>query len=223
MRILLVEDDDDLAVQVADMLRCDNFAVDRADDGLGAVALGLEEAYDAVILDPGLPGIDGFTVLRRWRERGRTMPVIILTASRREVADMRDAVRAGATNYLTKPVDLELLLDWVRGVTNSRGPNVSPPALEAGPLRMDTLAMRVWFKGVPLRLTPTEFRLLHYLLVHRQRPVRAEELVQHNFDGASTATSNEIPVYISRLRDKLGRSTIETVFGHGYRLVCGDS
>ena len=222
MRVLLVEDDNDLAAQIADVLRGDNFAVDRACDGREALDLGLEQAFDAAILDPGLPGIDGFTVLRRWRERGCAIPVIILTASRKEVADMKDAVRAGATNYLTKPVDLELLLDWVRGVTNSAGPNISPTALEVGHLRMDTMAMRAWFKGAPLRLTPTEFRILHYLMVHRQRPVRAEELAQHNFDGASSKTSNEIPVYISRLRDKLDRRAIETVFGWGYRLACGD-
>ncbi|NNG02685.1 MAG: response regulator transcription factor [Inquilinus sp.] len=222
MRVLLVEDDRDLAAQIAEALRGDNFAVDIAEDGPEALALGSEEAFDAVILDPGLPGMDGISVLRRWREKGLRMPVIVLTASRREVADMKDAVKAGATNYLTKPVDLELLLDWVRGVANSAGPNVRQPVLEAGPLRMDTLAMRVWFDGGPVRLTPTEFRLLHYLLVNRQRPVAADELVQHNFDGASAKTSNEIPVYISRLRDKLGRATIETVLGYGYRLACGD-
>ena len=222
MRVLLVEDDDDLAVQIAEALRGDNFAVDRVDDGREAVTMGLEHAFDAVILDPGLPGMDGFSVLRRWREQGRTMPVIILTASRKEVADMKDAVRAGATNYLTKPVDLELLLDWVRGVANSGGPNVSQPVLEVGPLRMDTLALRVWYDGAPVHLTPTEFRILHYLMVNRQRPVSAAELVGHNFDGASIKTTNEIPVYISRLRDKLGRSAIETVFGRGYRLACGD-
>ena len=223
MRVLLVEDDDDLADQIARALRADTFAVDRADDGREAVTLGLEQDFDAVILDPGLPGMDGFSVLRRWRERGRTMPVIILTASRKDVADMKDAVRAGATNYLTKPVDLELLLDWVRGVANSGGPNTTQPILEAGRLRMDTLALRVWLDGAPVRLSPTEFRILHYLVVHQRRPVTTDELVQHNFDSTSAKTSNEVPVYISRLRDKLGRSAIETVFGRGYRLATDDA
>ncbi len=222
MRVLLVEDDADLSAQIAELLRGDNFAVDLADNGRDALALGLEEPFDAVILDPGLPEMDGISVLKRWRAEGRLMPVIVLTASRKDVADMKEAVKAGATNYLTKPVDLELLLDWVRGVSNSGGPNVRQPVLEAGPLRMDTQAMRVWFDGAPARLTPTEFRILHYLLVHRERPVSADELVQHNFDGASIKTSNEIPVYISRLRDKLGKATIETVLGYGYRLACGD-
>ncbi len=222
MRVLVVEDDADLSAQIAEMLRGDNFAVDLADNGQDALTLGLEEPFDAVILDPGLPGMDGISVLKRWRGEGRVMPVIVLTASRKDVADMKEAVKAGATNYLTKPVDLELLLDWVRGVANSGGPNVRQPVLEAGPLRMDTQSMRVWFDGAPARLTPTEFRILHYLLVHRERPVSADELVQHNFDGASIKTSNEIPVYISRLRDKLGKATIETVLGYGYRLACGD-
>ena len=221
MRVLLVEDDRDLSGQIAEALRGDNFAVDIAEDGHEALEIAADQPFDAVILDPGLPGMDGISVLRRWREKGLLMPVIVLTASRRDVADMKDAVKAGATNYLTKPVDLELLLDWVRGVANSAGPNVRPPVLEAGPLRMDTLAMRVWFDGAPVRLTPTEFRVLHYLLVHRERPVSAEELVRHNFDAASTKTGNEIPVYISRLRDKLGRAAIETVLGYGYRLACG--
>ncbi len=222
MRILLVEDDADLSAQIAEMLRGDNFAVDLADNGPDALQLGLDEPFDAVILDPGLPGMDGISVLKRWRGEGRAMPVIVLTASRKDVADMKEAVKAGATNYLTKPVDLELLLDWVRGVANSAGPNVRQTVLEAGPLRMDTQAMRVWFDGAPARLTPTEFRILHYLLVLRERPVSADELVQHNFDGASIKTSNEIPVYVSRLRDKLGKATIETVLGYGYRLACGD-
>lgn len=222
MRVLVVEDDADLSAQITDMLRGDNFAVDLADNGQDALTLGLEEPFDAVILDPGLPGMDGISVLKRWRGEGRRMPVIVLTASRKDVADMKEAVKAGATNYLTKPVDLELLLDWVRGVANSAGPNVRQTVLEAGPLRMDTQAMRVWFDGAPARLTPTEFRILHYLLVHRGRPVSADELVQHNFDGASVKTSNEIPVYISRLRDKLGKAAIETVLGYGYRLACGD-
>ena len=222
MRILVVEDDADLSAQIADLLRGDNFAVDLADNGPDALQLGLDEPFDAVILDPGLPGMDGISVLKRWRGEGRLMPVIVLTASRKDVADMKEAVKAGATNYLTKPVDLELLLDWVRGVANSAGPNVRQTVLEAGPLRMDTQAMRVWFDGAPARLTPTEFRILHYLLVHRERPVSADELVQHNFDGSSIKTSNEIPVYVSRLRDKLGKATIETVLGYGYRLACGD-
>ena len=169
------------------------------------LAYGLENDYDAVILDPGLPTIDGFSVLRRWREAGRTMPVIVLTGSRKEVTDMKEAVRAGATNYLTKPA----------------GPNVRQPVLEVGPLRIDTQSLRVWFDGGPVKLTPTEYRILHYLAVHAGRPVSAEEMVNHNFDGDAIKTANEVPVFISRLRSKLGKQTIETVFGYGYRLTLG--
>ncbi len=221
MRILVVEDDQDLADQIAAMLRGEQYAVDVAHDGSDGYELGLEEPYDAVILDPGLPTMDGFSVLRKWRDQGLSMPVIILTGSRKEISDMKEGVRAGATNYLTKPVDLELLLEWLRGVTNSGGPSVRKPVLIHGTLRMDTQSLRVWKDDAPVRLTPTEYKILHYLIVHRERPVTANEIVQHNFDGDSVKTANEIPVYVSRLRDKLGKETIETVFGYGYRLAGG--
>lgn len=223
MRVLILEDDPELATQIAQMLRGENYAVDVADDGEEGLACGLENAYDAVILDPGLPTMDGFSVLRRWREAGKMMPVIVLTGSRKEVTDMKEAVRAGATNYLTKPVDLELLLDWLRGILNSAGPNVRQPVLEVGPLRIDTQSLRVWMDGGPVKLTPTEYRILHYLAVHAGRPVSAEEMVNHNFDGDAIKTANEVPVFISRLRGKLGKQAIETVFGYGYRLTTGDS
>jgi len=223
MRVLILEDDPELAEQIAGMLRDENHAVDIIDDGEEGLAYGLENSYDAVILDPGLPTMDGFSVLRRWRENGRTMPVIVLTGSRKEVTDMKEAVRAGATNYLTKPVDLELLLDWLRGVLNSAGPNVRQPTLEVGPLRIDTQSLRVWMDGGPVKLTPTEYRILHYLAVHAGRPVSAEEMVSHNFDGDAIKTANEVPVFISRLRGKLGKQAIETVFGYGYRLTLGEA
>lgn len=222
MRVLILEDDPELAEQIAAMLRGENHAVDVIDDGEEGLAYGLENDYDAVILDPGLPTMDGFSVLRRWRENGRTMPVIVLTGSRKEVTDMKEAVRAGATNYLTKPVDLELLLDWLRGVLNSAGPNVRQPVLELGPLRIDTQSLRVWMDGGPVKLTPTEYRILHYLAVHAGRPVSADEMVNHNFDGDAIKTANEVPVFISRLRTKLGKQSIETVFGYGYRLTLGE-
>jgi len=219
MRVLIVEDDQELADQVAVMLRDEHFAVDVAHDGEEGLELGLENPYDAVILDPGLPTMDGFSVLRRWREEGLAMPVIILTGSRKDVADMKEGVRAGATNYLTKPVDLELLLDWLRGVVNSTGPNVKKPVLEHGPIRIDTQSLKVWLGGAPIKLSPTEYRILHYLVINSDRPVSAEEMVQHNFEGDLVKTANEVPVFISRLRDKIGKKLIETVFGYGYRLV----
>lgn len=222
MRVLILEDDPELAEQIGAMLRDENHAVDIIDDGEEGLAYGLENDYDAVILDPGLPTMDGFSVLRRWRENGRTMPVIVLTGSRKEVTDMKEAVRAGATNYLTKPVDLELLLDWLRGVLNSAGPNVRQPVLEIGPLRIDTQSLRVWMDGGLVKLTPTEYRILHYLAVHAGRPVSADEMVNHNFDGDAIKTANEVPVFISRLRTKLGKQSIETVFGYGYRLALGE-
>ena len=219
MRVLILEDDQDLAAQIAAMLKAEHFAVDVAHDGEEGYEMGLDNPYDAVILDPGLPTMDGFSVLRRWREQDLAMPVIVLTGSRKEVGDMKEGVRAGATNYLTKPVDLELLLDWLRGVVNSAGPNIRKPILELGPIRVDTQSLKVWMAGAPVKLSPTEYRILHYLMVNDERPVSAEELVGHNFDGDVVKTANEVPVFISRLRDKLGKETIETVFGYGYRIA----
>ena len=219
MRVLILEDDQDLANQIAIMLRDEHFAVDVVHDGEEGLEQGLDVPYDAVILDPGLPTMDGFSVLRRWREKGLSMPVIVLTGSRKDVADMKEGVRAGATNYLTKPVDLELLLEWLRGVVNSAGPSVKKPTLEHGPIRIDTQSLKVWLNGAPVKLSPTEYRILHYLVVNNDRPVSAEEMVQHNFEGDIVKTANEVPVFISRLRDKVGKKMIETVFGYGYRMA----
>ena len=221
MRVLIVEDDPELGHQLAEMLRGENYAVDLADDGEEGLRLGHEEAYDAVILDPGLPTMDGFSVLKRWRAAGKAMPVIVLTGSRKEIGDMKEGVRAGATNYLTKPVDFELLLDWLRGVVNSGGPNVKAALIELGDLRIDTQTMRVTLEGKPVKVTPTEYRILHYLAVNAGKPISAEEMVRHNFDGNAVKTKDEVPVFISRLRAKLGRNAIETVFGFGYRLTLG--
>ncbi len=223
MRILILEDDLDLAGQIAGMLRDENFAVDVSHDGQEGLEFGLANAYDAVILDPGLPTMDGFSVLKRWRDNDLAMPVIVLTGSRKEVGDMKEGIRAGATNYLTKPVDLELLLDWVRSVVNSGGPAVRQPVIEHGTIRIDTQSLRVWVDGKPVRLSPTEYRILHYLVINAGRPVPADELVKHNFDNDVIKTANEIPVFISRLRDKIGRRLIETVHGYGYRLVEPDA
>lgn len=223
MRVLIVEDDPELGHQLAEMLRRENYAVDLADDGEEGLRLGREEAYDAVILDPGLPTMDGFSVLKRWRAAGKMMPVIVLTGSRKEIGDMKEGVRAGATNYLTKPVDFELLLDWLRGVVNSGGPNVKAALIELGGLRIDTQTMRVTLEGKPVKVTPTEYRILHYLAVNAGKPISAEEMVRHNFDGNAVKTKDEVPVFISRLRGKLGRNAIETVFGFGYRLTLGQT
>lgn len=221
MRVLVAEDDADLARQIIRVLEAEAFVADHAADGAAALEMGCETPYAAIILDPGLPMLDGFTVLRRWRDRGVTAPVIVLTASRTDVADMREGVRAGATNYLLKPLDLGLLIEWVRGVVNSGGPNTASSLLTWGRLRMDTHALRVWCDDAPVRLTPTEYRILHCLMVGAGKPIQAAQIVERAFDGAAAKTTNEIPVYISRLRDKLGRSVIETVHGYGYRLADG--
>jgi len=157
-------------------------------------------------------------VLQRWREAGRGMPVIVLSSSRREVADMRAGVKAGATNYLLKPVDMDLLLDWVRGVVNSAGPNATLPELRQGALRIDSVAHRVTLDGRRVHLAPTEYKFLHYLLVHRARTISRRELIDHLFDRNSANTEAELSVYVQRLREKTAPGVIETVRGFGYRL-----
>lgn len=219
MRILVVEDDTDLAAQIVKLLSHEGYAVDHAPDGPTALAMGRDHPYAAVILDPGLPGMDGFSVLKRWRTAGLKMPVIVLTASRTEIADMREGVQAGATNYLLKPADPDLLLDWVRGVVNSGGPNNATPILTHGLLKVDTAALRVWYDGEPIRLSPTEYRILHLLMSQGDKPVTADAIVDQAFDADSIKSAHEIPVYISRLRQKLNRGLIETVHGFGYRLA----
>ncbi len=124
---------------------------------------------------------------------------------------------------LREPVDFELLLDWLRGVVNSGGPNVKPVQIELGRLKIDTQTMRVTLDGRQVKVTPTEYRILHYLAVNAGKPVSAAEMVNHNFEGETLKTKDEIPVFISRLRGKLGRESIETVFGFGYRLTFGQS
>lgn len=219
MRILVVEDDADLRAQLVSLLTHEGYAVDAAQDGLVAYDMGKEHSYAAVILDPGLPGMDGFTVLKRWRSAGLVMPVIVLTASRTEIADMREGVRSGATNYLLKPTDPELLLDWVRGVVHSKGPNHATTILTHGSLKIDTAALRIWYEGEPVRLSPTEYRILLLLMTAEGKPVTAEAIVDQAFDADSLKSAHEIPVYISRLRQKIDRKLVETVHGFGYRMA----
>ena len=175
-----------------------------------------------VLLDLNLPGISGLEVLAKIDVDPdlRAIPVVMLTSSDAE-SDVRAAYAQRVNCFITKPVDLELLLDWLRGVVNSAGPSVKKPVLELGTLRMDTQALKVWHDGAPVKVSPTEYRILHYLVINNDRPVSAEELVNHNFEGDTVKTANEVPVFISRLRDKLGKTAIETVFGYGYRLTIG--
>ncbi len=217
MRILLVEDDPDLTRQLKGSLADAGYAVDHAPDGEEAQYLGENEPYDAVILDLGLPKVDGVTVLERWRKAGKSTPVLILTA-RGAWSEKVAGFDAGADDYLTKPFHTEELLARLRALVR-RAAGHSQPSLSCGDLLLDPKAARASVNGEPLRLTSLEYRLLHYLMMHQGRVINRTELVEHLYDQDFDRDSNTIEVFVGRLRKKIGPDRIETMRGLGYRLA----
>lgn len=220
MRLLLVEDDPTLRAQLHAGLTQAGYAVDDSDNGRDAQYLGAHEPFDAVILDLGLPQLDGLTVLKRWREEGRTMPVLILTA-RDRWHEKVTGIDAGADDYLTKPFHMEELLARVRALIR-RAQGLASPLLQHGPLTLDTRSGRVTCDGETVSLTSQEFRLLSYLMHRPGAIVSRTELTEHLYDQDFDLDSNVIEVFIGRLRRKLPPGTIETVRGMGYRLSAAD-
>ncbi len=217
MRVLVVEDDPDLGRQLAGALSDAGYAVDRASDGEEGHYLGDTEPYDAVVLDLGLPVMDGVSVLERWRRDGRNMPVLILTARdrwREKVAGFD----AGADDYLSKPFYMEELLARLRALVR-RASGHAKSELDCGPLRIDTRAARATVDGNPIKLTALEYRLLAYLMHHQGRVVARTELIEHLYDQDFDRDSNTIEVFVGRLRRKLGINLIQTVRGLGYCLA----
>ena len=217
MRILLAEDDPDLSRQLKQALGDAGYAVDHAPDGEEGLYLGQNEPYDAVVLDLGLPKIDGVSVLEQWRRAGIATPVLILTA-RGAWSEKVAGFDAGADDYLTKPFHTEELLARLRALVR-RAAGHSAPALSCGGLRLDPRAARASVNGEPLRLTSLEYRLLHYLMMHPGRVIGRTELVEHLYDQDFDRDSNTIEVFVGRLRKKIGQDRIETVRGLGYRLA----
>ena len=217
MRILLVEDDPDLSRQLKQALADAGYAVDHAADGEEAHYLGDAEPYDAIVLDLGLPKMDGATVLERWRRDHIATPVLILTA-RGAWSDKVAGFDAGADDYLTKPFHTEELLARLRALLRRSAGHASPN-LECGALRLDPRAARASIDGEPLRLTSLEYRLLHYLMMHQGRVISRTELVEHLYDQDFDRDSNTIEVFVGRLRKKLPGDLIQTVRGLGYQIV----
>ena len=217
MRILLVEDDPDLSRQLKQSLADAGYAVDYAADGEEAQFLGETEPYDAIVLDLGLPKVDGVSVLERWRREHVGTPVLILTA-RGAWSEKVAGFDAGADDYLTKPFHTEELLARLRALVR-RAAGHSAPSLSCGALRLDPRAARASVDGEPVRLTSLEYRLLHYLMLHQGRVISRTELVEHLYDQDFDRDSNTIEVFIGRLRKKIGPDRIETVRGLGYRLA----
>ena len=219
MRILIVEDEPTLQVQLAQSLREVGFVVDVVGHGVEGHFLGDTEPYDAVVLDLGLPQMDGITVLRKWRASGRVMPVLILTA-RDGWHEKVSGIDAGADDYLTKPFHMEELLARLRGLIRRAGGHASSE-LVCGPLRMDTRSRRVTVDDQALSLTSHEFRVLAYLMHHRNEVVSRSDLVEHIYAQDFDRDSNTVEVFIARLRKKLPPGLITTVRGLGYRLSEG--
>lgn len=216
MRILIVEDEPTLQAQLAKGLSAAGYAVDTAANGIDAHYLGDAEPYDAVILDLGLPQMDGITVLRKWRAAGRTMPVLILTA-RDGWHEKVAGIDAGADDYLTKPFHMEELLARLRALIRRAGGHASAK-MTCGPLTLDTCNGRATVDGQGLTLTSHEYKVLAYLMHHRDEVISRSDLVGHIYAQDFDRDSNTIEVFIARLRKKLPPGLIETVRGLGYRL-----
>lgn len=217
MRVLLVEDDPTLNRQLDMALQAAGYAVDVSTNGRDAWALGDAEDFDAVVLDLGLPQMDGLTVLKRWRAAGRSMPVLILTA-RDHWHEKVAGIDAGADDYLTKPFHTEELLARLRGLIRRASGHASP-VLVCGPVELDTRSGRVTLNGQLLPLTSHEFKVLAYLMHHAGAVVSRTELTEHIYAQDFERDSNTIEVFVGRLRKKLPLDLIETVRGLGYRLV----
>ncbi len=216
MRILVVEDDSDLNRQLVTALEEAGYVVDSATDGEDGHFLGDTEPYDAVVLDLGLPSLDGLSVLENWRRDGRTMPVLILTA-RDRWSDKVAGIDAGADDYVAKPFHMEEILARVRALVRRAAGHASNE-LTCGPVRLDLRSGRVTLDGTPVKLTSHEYRLLSYLLHHQGKVISRTELTEHLYDQDFDRDSNTVEVFVGRLRKKIGADLIETIRGLGYRL-----
>ena len=216
MRILVVEDEVQLAEQLSLALREAGYAVDTVTDGERGEFLGRTEGYDAVILDLGLPKVDGLTVLRQWRDAGLAMPVLILTA-RGSWHEKVQGIDGGADDYVAKPFQVEEVLARLRALIRRASGQVTPE-LRCGGLILDPRAAKVTVNDVTVKLTSHEFRVLAYLMHQQGRVVSQGELTEHIYAQSADRDSNTVEVFIARLRRKLGGSYIETVRGLGYRV-----
>ncbi len=217
MRVLVVEDHATLAGQLRAALEEAHFVVDTAPDGEEALFLGETEPYDAVVLDLGLPRLDGLSVLRRWRSTGRAMPVLILTA-RDAWTEKVAGLNAGADDYLTKPFIMPELVARIQALVR-RSHGQARPEISLGRLMVDTTGGRALLDGMPVKLTGLEYRMLAYLAHRAGQVVSKTELTEHLYAQDFDRDSNTLEVVVGRLRRKLGDGVIETLRGQGYRLI----
>jgi two-component system OmpR family response regulator len=217
MRILVIEDDTNLNRQIKDALTEAGYAVDVAFDGEEGHFLGDTEPYDAVVLDIGLPQMDGLSVLEEWRRAGRTVPVLLLTA-RDRWSDKVQGIDAGADDYVAKPFHMEEILARIRALVR-RAAGHSSNEITAGPVRLDVKAGKVTVDGHAVKLTSHELRLLSYLMHHKGKVISRTELTEHLYDQDFDRDSNTIEVFVGRLRKKLPEECIQTVRGLGYQIM----
>jgi two-component system OmpR family response regulator len=219
MKVLVVEDQAQLSAQLSAALADAGYAVETAADGERADFLAATGQYDAVILDLGLPRVDGLTLLRGWREAGNAVPVLVLTA-RGSWHEKVQGIDSGADDYVAKPFRIEELLARLRALIRRASGQVTPQ-LRCGAVSLDPRLAKVTLDGAPVKLTSHEFRVLSYLMHHRDRVVSQAELAEHIYAQDFDRDSNTVEVFIARLRRKLGAPVIETVRGLGYRLGSG--
>lgn len=214
MRILVLEDDLAISAMIRTALDRAGLLAEVEHDGQEGWFRGDTEAFDAAILDLGLPVLDGLTVLKRWRKAGRNLPVLVLTA-RGNWDERVEGIDAGADDYLTKPFRVEELVARIRALLR-RAAGHPAPVIELGELSLDTRQMRVARDGIAVPLSPQEFRLVSYLMHHRARVVPQQELTEHLYFGETELDSNAVEVLVRRVRQKLGADSIRTRRGFGY-------
>jgi len=217
VRVLIVEDEPSLSQQLTLAMSEAGYAADAARAGARADFLIRTETYDAIVLDLGLPGVDGLTLLSQWRNSGVAVPVLVLTA-RASWHEKVHGIDSGADDYVAKPFRMEEVLARLRALIR-RASGHANAVLRCGPVTLDPRQVRVTLHGAPVRVTSHEFRVLSYLMHHRDRVVSGSELVDHIYARDLDRDSNTVEVFIARLRRKLGASFIETIRGLGYRLT----
>jgi two-component system OmpR family response regulator len=220
MRILIAEDDPALSLQTQRTLDAAGFVSNAVHDGKRALEAGLTRTHDAALLDLGLPGIDGASILRTWRSAGIDIPILVLTA-RGKWSDKAEVFDAGADDYLVKPFRQEEVVARLRALLR-RVAGKATPILSCGEVSIDVSSERVLVAGKPIELTPKEFRILSWMMHHKDEIIPRERLEARIDDGLSEIGSNVLDVLVGRIRKKLGVPLIVTLRGRGYRLAPGD-
>ncbi|HML92055.1 response regulator transcription factor [Methyloceanibacter sp.] len=214
MRILIVEDEPRICAEISRALTAVGYTCDWAADGEDAWFRGETESYELIVLDLGLPKMDGLAVLKRWRAAGRNTPVLVLTA-RAAWPERVEGIDAGADDYLTKPFRIEELVARARALIR-RSAGHGAPVIKAGRIQLDTRQMRVTLDDAPVQVSPLEYRLISYLLHHKGRVVPTTELLEDLYGDDDARDANALEAIIARLRKKLGAKAIETRRGFGY-------